>query len=689
MKLADNYLPAVEKIRDNVIYDHYRVQIDEALRSPGDRDPAREIITSEGFDYRFTPQETEFYEKLYILSEGPTEAGQPAVTEATGGKTKRYFRTGRIERTLIDFTQTDSRLMAVIAPVGYGKTVLLKYVWLYLASKLEGLRRTVLPVYMSVDQRYNELSGPDSPAEIRHLLYELFLKPRLTKVVQPFSGLEQDEFWAFLRKMDDFAYLDLQERALQRIYGIGSSDKDYQRELYQLRREAMSRDSFALCAMKYVVDVKKKIAVLIFDNVDPLSIAIHRTILQEAVRLNEEYRLRIIITMRTSTYNELAADPDSPMDTYPIMPVFVGKRDVRDYVVRRVQTALKGVRTKQFEYIDGPTGTRITHKRAEGIITCMLGRLLSQESIDFLDYITNHNLRKLNDFVRIYLASGYLDVHHLMWSIVEQEATGYTDYQSPLWILLSSILTANHKTHFSTRCPDTHVLRHIVNLFCNRKGNVNRYTIRLYILHLLSRERRISVERLCRVYESILSPENSENWPSNLDHAIHRLLECGLLVSPEYYHIEGGPVKDRLNSLEITDIGEYYLKTVSGYFEYLAFMKDDVEFPGPVDIRDCVKVADRDSRYREVAAFLEFLFEREKEFLSGLTEPQRQLFRAHFSRPTDDNVFTIATAVDNMESYGRERQLDTSRFKSLARRILEYNQAFLPQGEGQSAQTLG
>jgi hypothetical protein len=94
-------------------------------------------------------------------------------------------------------------------------------------------------------------------------------------------------------------------------------------------------------------------------------------------------------------------------------------------------------------------------------------------------------------------------------------------------------------------------------------------------------------------------------------------------------------------------------------------MKDDVEIPDSANIKDCVEVKDLSGRYGEIYNFLRFLYDQEMLFLLELTAAQRKHFLLNFSRKDDNNPFTISTAVEKMIRFGKDRQLDTSKFEDL------------------------
>ena len=665
MKLADNYFPETVKISDNDIFRHYHVQVDKAFRAPGDRHPIKEEFGVDGFQYQLSKEEQEFFEKLYIPSSlYGSAAGDVYLRDLLGESLINEQRIGKSEKLLLDFLRAENRLQIVKAPIGWGKTVLLKYFSFYLVPKSEKLSQMVYPVYMSLDDNFNYFNGAD-PIRVLEILYEDFLYPRLIKLTRNHTNINNEDLWQYLKNMDEFARLYETERDLLERYGAKSTDERYRDRLFDGRTEAKNNKKFHLCAARYMIDVLKKNPILIFDNVDPLDLPVNRVILQEAMRLWENYGFRIIVSMRERTYDALAAEPEGIFKTYPIKePITLEKRDILEFMNRRVDAALGGVKTEEYTYVD-QKNKRYTQSDAKEVIISMLRVLVNKEGADFLDYITYHNLRLLSDFVKVFLATGFIEHHSLNRAVIVDRVVNDPHYKVPFWVLLSSILTANYETHFSKHCPDPHILRSITNLYCNRKGSVNRYFIRFHILNYFDREKSLTINKLINQYEQLFD-QPPQDLKDSIDHALHRLLECQLLVSPEFHKVTDGNISDFVKDLEITDTGEYYLKVLSSYFEYIIYMKDDVELPTSINILDCITIKDLEGRYEQVYLFLRFLYEQELRFLHGMNRKQRIHFLQFFSRKEDNHPFVIRTAVEKMIRFGKERELDPSKFIDLA-----------------------
>lgn len=694
LKLADRYVPEDHEMTNNPIYVHYQVPIEEALRPPGDLDLARERISPEAYDYHLTDEEREFYEQLYVATVPyDTSEGDDRLVDLFGRGFSETLNIGENEKDLLEFLETNHRLLCLVAPVGWGKTVLLKYVWFYLITKSAHLTRSVIPIYISCDQFEDRFTGLHTSRDIVTEAYSAFLRPRLMRLATPFCDVDNDSFWDYLREESgEFPELAQDERAIAKIYSAPEEGRLKMQEIYKARLESMKLEHFPFCLGKYLVDKCGKTPLFIFDNVDPMCMTVHTAMLQKAVHLTEKYGFRVVISMRELTYDELAADPNGLIATYPMIRIRLKKRDVCDYLTRRTKAALSQARTRTFHHVDH-RGVRITQAQAEQVLSSMIDVLLSPECSDLLGHLSFWNLRKLNLLLLKYLASGYIETDEVIWQIVRSatqsseitshrgaHSKGVTGYSSPLWVALSSLLTVNHATRFSGKRTDARVLQCAINVYCNGGIQPNDKLIRLHLLNYLERYRRRSYDQMIEDYGALFN-NGAPQVQSALCRALRRMLGCNLAASPESYRIRDEDDVPTLKLIELTDKGSYFRKALSVYFEYLIYMKDDVELGNKrTGVKDCIDVTSRNGRYEQLCSFLEMLYEEEDDFLRGLRPEQLTVFMQSFSRAEDNMPFMTGSPVEAMLVFGEQRLGKTSevaRCRALAEKIAAQAAAIL------------
>ena len=125
-----------------------------------------------------------------------------------------------------------------------------------------------------------------------------------------------------------------------------------------------------------------------------------------------------------------------------------------------------------------------------------------------------------------------------------------------------------------------------------------------------------------------------------------------LLRSAELFKIGHESEVPKLGDLEVTECGSYYLRRFMHYFEYITFMKDDVDYPSGVAIRDCIEQRGVTERFAGSAAFVSFLFEQELAFVrTGRGRMQRELYMRKFG-PVEVGVFYSLGLTQSLREWG-------------------------------------
>lgn len=676
-KLADNYVPSMHKIKDNDIYGKYQVEIDHALRAPSEIEASRERVTEHSYEYKLAEEEIEFYNELYVPTGSPQSDQDPNLVKYFGDSliNKQQF-VGENDKDLLDFLETKSGVLVLVAPVGWGKTALIRNVFFNLAPQSEYFKSKVIPIYFSLEQNENTFEGLRSSRTIKNELYRLLLKNRLLNISVPFASVSNIDLWDYLTEdCNEFAYLKQKIIDITEIHK--SKPKKIAKKKSKLFSQARENDNYPFLLAKYISQKKNKIPVIIFDNVDSFSLQFQEAIVKEAINLSENYSLKVIISMRKITYDRLAEDPQGLFATFPIAKVFMAENGLNAYINKRTSLAIRKISLKELAIVD-PVGKRITTKNTHTTMTSMLKLLFNNDIVHILDNLAYHNKRRVNTFLKRYLVSGYIDTAKLIYEQVKEEIEVGTDYESPFWVLLSSILTANYATHFSTNCPDSEVLRSIINVYCNCNKGINDHFIRLHILNFFERNNKTSFEHIYSIYKSMFEESNSTLIKNCLSRAIKRFLECNLIVSPEYYKLSNNYPVSRLKVLEFTSTGHFYRKALSAYFEYLIYLKDDVHLKDDTKIKDCIRATHRIDRYNEVFSFLEFLFSEEDQFLRSLSGSKRKIFLKNFSIYENNIPYMSHLPINMMIKFGEDRKLPqtlVNKFTALQKMILENSES--------------
>jgi len=656
MKLASLYTPAAHTVPNNGLYEYYQEFFIKGLRDPKERDPIKETIKPDKYDYKLSEMEKEFYEKLYVPQGKVLEAKDHILFKRLFGEKINQLILGEHVKDFLDFTDAEDNLGLLIAPIGWGKTVLMRYISFYLIAESEELRRRVIPIYMSIDHNRNSLQVAKSPEQIRDIFITKILRERIVDVTKPFTQLDNEEFWNYLMKgSDKFNTLEQYEEDIKIINHHDSAAS--QNQIFSKRMEAREVDDFHAIALKYIRDKLGKIPILILDNVDTLSLDVNQIILDETVFLSQEYNLKILISMRTSTYEKIIENRDGALRAYPPLKISMRKPDVKNYLKYRTTSIKRKIWESKpyFSYMNYEGDIRITFRDGAKVFDTMLEMLLGEESSNVLSFIANYNLRKVNTLVLKYLATGYIDEHEFVKNIVKGEITEEGRNKSPLWILLSSVITNNYRTRFS-EVGMSHQ-EGVINLYCNGRRHPGEHLIRLHILNYVKRHRDVNLQNLKTSYLSLNDRMSTNITADSIEYAVWRLLSFDLLDSPEYYKVDALEDINRVKTISITETGEYYRREFRNFYEYLVYMKDDVELSdNPFEIRDCIKVTDLSGRLGEVYKFLRLLFSTDKEFLFSLDKNRRCTYMNDFSNPDDSNPFVVFAPITNLVNFCKSRQ---------------------------------
>ncbi len=683
MKLNEGYEASDNKKTNNSLFEYFQAHFYNALRGPEDRDPAKETIAADSYHYELSPADIEFYENLYVNS-----TVYRVLEEDTWLREIFSFRsTNNLEidenvKDILDFIKIPDPLLVLMAPVGWGKTVLLKYIWEYLIFKSKWLYEHVYPIYLQVDNYRNVFEELTSKRQIREDIYKYLIHERLIEIVKNFVDLDDENFWSYIKEStDSFNDLEQRERDIAKLFSGNGTNREKQKMIYTVRMEAREKEEFYLYATKYIVEKKNKVVLLIFDNVDPLPINIHDVILDEAMLITKKFGFKIIISMRTNTYFELAANPNGRIKAYIPRTIKMNQRNVGEYLKRRTNAIIAtvdGFGKENGSFTAG--GKRIKFQDLRKVIESMISILLSSESADILNYVSNHNLRKLNFLLITYLQTGYIDENRLITNIIQDQVTEEPSTESPLWVLLSSIITANHLTRFPLKYTGNYE-GDILNIYCNGEIIVDRYFIRIYLLNYLKLNGHSSFNEIFNAYNGLHKTARPDTKKA-IEYAIKRFIDCELVVSPEYYKVIGENRVSEINNLSLNDTGEYYIKHLRNYFEYLIYMKDDVDLVTNVyNILDCIEVRHFSDRYRELQNYLRMVIEMEENFLMNeISIEKRGHFISDFCIEGNKNVSIFSSPVESMISFGIERNVPEefiNEYKELLKQTINLTERFI------------
>jgi len=178
-------------------------------------------------------------------------------------------------------------------------------------------------------------------------------------------------------------------------------------------------------------------------------------------------------------------------------------------------------------------------------------------------------------------------------------------------------------------------------------------------------------------YLSLFKKKQEPDVKKSINHALRRLINAGLLKSAEYYYLDNDKLAGRIDGLEIDKSGYFYIQKLIYNFEYLSYLKDDVDYGDyEVYIEDNIDAVSLKDRYASVIKFIEFYFERETELLESFSIKKLQKYRASFS-PSKEQLFFSQNLARNLSGFGYKRPVNWSDARILFEKIKLKNREIL------------
>lgn len=156
--------PDVFRLPANQVYIMFQPYLLKAFSEIPPVNFSSESLSDTGFEYKLSDRETEFFTKFYI----PCTTNQTEkLAENIIGKTRRVksLYIGEYAKDILEFVSADvgdPGILLLAAPIGWGKTSLLRYVFHYIVPKMsKSSEIRIIPLYFSLDRYANMFSQRD------------------------------------------------------------------------------------------------------------------------------------------------------------------------------------------------------------------------------------------------------------------------------------------------------------------------------------------------------------------------------------------------------------------------------------------------------------------------------------------------------------------------------------------------
>jgi hypothetical protein len=686
MKNTNGFDSTLYKIEPNPIYLAFQSQILHGFRQLPQFDYNRALSKDQKFSYYLKDDEYLFHQNVYVPF-GKYISDNSFFSTYFPDRATDEIKIDNIEYDLITHLLSSTQLFLIKAPIGRGKSTFLQHVILYTCQQSETLKKRILPIIIPVDQK-DILSKPSNLGreEILTRFHNEILTDTMNHYLADYSyELDNPEFWEYIQNSEHFSGLKMLKNYLS-IKDESILKNPQQFNLWAKDFFEISHNyNFSLSFFEYLIDKVGLIPLIIYENFDELDMEKQKWLFSDIVEISQNHKFKVILPIRPVNYYHLRRNIEA-LNDYPIHEIDLAPLKIEFFIKNRIEEI-----NREVEGIDQKVEIEVENIKfsvAKGqlALNAMLNVLTNEEACTFIAKITNNNLRKVLDQLKIYISSGYIRdwklYKKILAGIVDQ--SDFQEYKNTLWVVLRSIITGNHVTHFSDRekSPNVATLETIVNLFCNNNSvgdyEENKFLIRLQLLTFIAKNPKKNYQEIAEKYDKLFIVQN-ENRKDCINRALYRLIQGQLIETVDKIMYKNVSEVVHAREVTVTETGYFYLDTFRHYFEYLLYMKDDIDLPEGISIKSNLVMNSFSELWTEVIKLLEILLNYEQSFLRNLnTLSKRKNFVEDFILDNQPISYFLST-MERLETvYAGKRELDTEKLKVLIDQSKKFQNTFLP-----------
>ena len=655
-KLHEKYEPAQYKVEPNILYQYFEKVFFDALKTTPQIDTSKENITENGWEYNLSSDEIDFYLNNYISFSEPVDyKSSLTLQKYFDEKDISKLRVGARELDLLDFLDINDQHLIILGDVGWGKTTKIRYAYYFLFTLSKKLSQKFIPIYFSMELFKNKIEACHTRANLQNILNTEIIKPRIEKLTHIFTSINDEQFWDFAKQTSDFSYLKTLENDLKEIF---ATNKDELRKaVYNERKYSRTKPEFQFVALKYLKEKKNLNAILIIDNTDPLDADINTMLMWEFVSFAQRFNCKTVISLRQNTWWKIFHNNNGLNAALPHAKSPAIRPNAQIFLENKSKAISTELEKSKISIIY--RDKVITFQDSLKILKSMINIMNHKEVQLLFDNIAGGDLKKWARLLRKYFQTGYIQdeemVRNILGNAYFPEEVPISSYDVPMWVALSSIITNNHYTYFSSRDKDNEQ-DIMLNLFCNGKQSFNPYLIRLNILSFIKRKAPTTVENFLRLYKYLFNDLPVEIYEHDTIDAFLRLNKARLIQSPIKYEMNNESEVKKLVDVSLSDTGKYFYERMINYFEYISFMKDDVALPeGYSEIIDCIKESSLHNKYKNVYKFVEFFYSQELKTINNMDSHLQKAYLEQYSLNEEQYFFSYGMATSMIE-FGKKRE---------------------------------
>lgn len=655
MKLASKYNPIDNyRVLNNEVYKVFHDTLERVVFSTTpDYNYMHIKIQPNGiYHYELSEEEKSFYEEQYIHISQLHEYDDTPMGDSV--------RATEPEKRVLNFICDDGsgHRLFITGKKGWGKTTFIRNLMCNVIPKWNKTEKAkCTPVYLSFNTKIGEFEAAETIAQRGAIFYNELLN-KIRRFCE--YALKEDlsgDFYKWLLELDDFSEIRWKRDVIyKKCCDLLITPKERDQQCLDLRDELLAKRETLISAFSYLQykNNNSSIPVIFLDDLDPLNISAQAYIYDEVYRLAHDFKIKVIVTMRPYSFDRVdreTCDAFRPRHDEMLMP------QIELYLKNKMN--LIGNVAKFYENKVDVCDKSIVLQDVNRYMNLYIDILLHKTSVDFLSGLSDGDLRIFNDLIHVYFSSGYIKGGDLLASLIKKNIHDEDEYPAlPMWMLYSSIITNNCATVFGNHPGKTQ--EYVINILCNGARNINTYLIRLHLLaYFIRKQGQCKFAEILDRYQRIMPPEYlSNDVEKSVVRAVKRLANARLIGNNNRLKIPGKALDSVSGDDEfyIESLGKFYYFNIMRIFEYISFMKDDIDYPNNVEIQDCIQVTKHLDRLSEVVKYLEFLFEEERNFLRNLGCSQRREYVYEFSPLDEGKILFVHVLAHSMQKYAQGRK---------------------------------
>lgn len=466
----------------------------------------------------------------------------------------------------------------ILGEVGRGKSSFLKYLR-YVAAK-ESLKN-----YIQIE--LNFLDRPDSYEEIPSFVYEEIERQLLENY-----GIDIYED-RFVRGVLNLDLMRLQKTTRGKF--LSSDPEKY--AVFEIEKiESLSHDkhSYLTKVFHHLKRGQKKSLAIFFDNLDRRSSKIQEETFLKSSSISRDWACLVFICLRPTTYYK--SRETGVLDSIAPTTFTVGHPDLSLVLKRRF------VYAKQIAFGESldKSGLQSPPSRNISFDLPCVGKIF--ESCEFaarkrhgiiptLEAVSNGNIRRLLDFTKKILCSGFLDTEKILNRIEENGKYYIPDFEG-----VKTLIFEDYKQYDPSKSP-------FINLFDIKYADSAEHFLAISILHYLSKIPDGNHQRSYTKISDIIS------YLASLGYSYGTSIDkIRYLIDKHYLKcaVENEVIREE-DLVRITPLGKYHIFDLVSQFQYL----DATIIDTPIlddDIRDQIKdVQPIEERLLRTELFLDYL----------------------------------------------------------------------------------